>query len=340
MYNNYFRVDDNDRAFYDEYLKEQLPDVIIDAHMHINLPEHVKDVDEELIRRDWALQYGMVLPQPEAADIVAQMFPGKQYRMLGFPWPLMEADIAANNAYLSGLAEEGKLSALMCVRPQWSAEYCEQMLLEGGFAGFKPYPYMVSPVKDDEISIYDCIPKEQLRILQKHKKTLLLHIPRKRRLADDDNIREIRDIVQTYPDITIVLAHFGRSFSLSQFEAGIKKLGDDRRALFYDTAGVQDLELYRAAFDTLGADSILYGTDMPIFLWHGRIDWKDSKAVIYCREDFEWNPHIEGPDKEKAYTFFMYEQIRNTLSAMQAMGAGKKDVDNVFFGNAARAYGL
>ena len=164
----------------------------------------------------------------------------------------------------------------MSVRPEWSAEYCEQTLHEGGYLGFKPYPFMRSETEDDDISIFDFMPKHQLEVLNRNKKALLLHLPRHGRLPDDDNIRELRDIRQHYPDITVVLAHFGRCFGPEHFEAGMKKLGVDRDAFYYDTTGITEPGVYRRALDTLDIKHIIHGTDMPIFLFHGRMRWEGT----------------------------------------------------------------
>jgi uncharacterized protein len=211
-------------------------------------------------------------------------------------------------------------------------------LLEGGFCGFKPYPYLASDIKDDEISLFDCVTKPQLKVLDRHKKALLLHLPRRGRLADPDNIREILAILDAFPGITVVLAHFGRCFSLSQFEKGMELLGSAKDRVFFDTAAVADAAVYRAAFDTLDWKKIVYGSDMPIFLWHGRIDWTDAGTQIYCREDFAWNLHAEGPEEEAKYTLYMYGQIAHTVEAMRDAGANLGDFENVFYRNAVTAY--
>jgi uncharacterized protein len=340
MYNSYFKVSEIDRAFYDRFLRGRLPDRVMDAHVHMNLPEHVAGVSAQTVKNTWALQYGMILPYDEAKAIMGEMFPGKRCGMIAFSWPLPEADIEANNEYLSKLAGDGCLKALMTVRPEWSAEYCERMLCAGNFSGFKPYPFMASMIEDDDVSIFDFMPKEQLRVLDKYKKTLLLHLPRHGRLPDDGNIREIREMRSEFPDITIVLAHFGKCFDASYFEEGIKKLGDDKNAFYYDTAGITDPFIYKIALKLVDVKKIIYGTDMPIFLWHGRMQWSEKGLGLLCREDFSWNAHTEGTEKEKHYTFFMYEQINNLLNALEQAGAAKKDSEDIFYNNAQKAYSI
>jgi len=46
----------------------------------------------------------------------------------GFPWPIREADLMANNEYLAEMAKAGKLSPFMCVMPDWDSEDIEKTL--------------------------------------------------------------------------------------------------------------------------------------------------------------------------------------------------------------------
>ena len=335
---SYFKKYENDSHFYVKHLKGRMPKVIIDAHVHMNLPEHVANVSEHIIKNDWALECGFLMANEDLKYYTAQLFPDTDYRTIAFPWPLREADIIANNEYLSRLVSQGDLNALMCIRPEWNAEYCERILLEGGFIGFKPYPYMASDTKGTEISIFDFVKREHLKILDKHKKALILHLPRRGRLPDDDNIREIKDIVNSYPDIHLIIAHFGRCFTIKHFLEGIRKLGEDKNAIYFDTSAVLNPEIYEAALESLDWTRILFGSDMPILLWHGKRKWTETEYINLCREDFSWNKHIEERKKEDHYTFFLYEQINNILNALQKKGAGDKEKQGLFSDNALKAF--
>lgn len=335
----YFRRDANDERFYTEHIDGRLPCDIVDAHVHMNLPEHVAAVSGAAVAGDWALQCGLVMPYGDAAACQAALFPGRRVRMLAFPWPLPEADIPANNAYLSDLVKTRGIGALMTTRPEWSAEYVEERLLAGGFSGFKPYPYMAAAEKGAEVSIFDFLPRAHLAVADRHGKAVLLHLPRKGRLASDDNIREIRGIVQKYPGLRLVLAHYGRCFNPRFLREGLDKLGPDGRLLFFDTAAVMNPDVHELAFQRLDASQILYGTDMPIMLWHGRRAWTETEYFNLCREEFPWNGH-PCPEEEKDYTFFIYEQINAMLDAMERCGCPAGAADGIFRGNAQRVYEL
>ena len=154
---NYFHRDAQDEAFYEAHLAARLPAILIDAHMHINLPEHVAAISDETIRGDWAMECGTVMTYEDACAYHQTLFPRQSVRFLGLPMPIREADLAANNAYLTGLKQRhalpsqtsNRVQPLMGIRPEWPAAEVEQVLLEGGFAGFKPYPYMAAAEKGE-----------------------------------------------------------------------------------------------------------------------------------------------------------------------------------------------
>ena len=335
--NSWFVRDENDARYYAEHIENRLPESVFDAHVHLNLPEHVEKVSAQTVAGDWALQCGMSMSYEEAVAYHEALFPDVAMKMLALPLPLTEADMPANNAYLAGLVGENKVTALMGIRPEWDAESVEKQLLEGEFAGFKPYPYMAASEKGAEVSIFDFLPHHHLKLADRYGKTVLLHLPRKGRLADDDNIREIREIIQKYPGLRLVIAHFGRSFNVVYLREGLRKLGTDKSALYFDTAAVMNPAVHQEGLQQLRTDQILFGTDMPILLWHGTRKWTETEYFNLSREDFPWNRH-PYPEDEKNYTFFLYEQVRAMLDALEQSGASRQEIAGVFFKNACRVY--
>lgn len=321
-----------DERFYDEHLRDRMPPKLLDAHVHMNLQEHVQDVPPERIREDWALETGLHMDLPASREYYSALFPGVPVELNAFPFPLPEVDIEANNEYLGQLADEGAIRAMMSVRPQWTAEICEWALTGHRFAGFKPYPYLASQEKGADISIYDFMPRHQLEVLNRHRLSMMLHLPRHGRLPDPDNIRELREIRQDYPDIRIILAHFGRCFEGRTFQKAMEALGQDRGGFFFDCAAVTNFEVFVMALEQLDSSRILYGSDLPIMLWHGEQDWNEAgSAVNFTREDFSWNKSRKSPEEEAGYTFIAYRQMNNLLDAL---GSDRTAKERIFYANA------
>ena len=332
----YFQRTEFDDSFYREFLQHRLPPIIFDVHVHINRPEHISAVPPERWRSDWALESGHLLPCEDAYACARELFPDCRYRIAGFPWPIKEADMEANNAYLADKRAEGLLSPFMTVRPEWKPEEIEEILLREGFVGFKPYPDMVSGVKGADISIFDFLPHEQWQIADRYGKAVMLHLPRADRIAGPENVRELRDIRQKYPEVRIIIAHFGRSFCPYYLRTGLELLGSDGGGFYFDTTAVINPETYDLAFSRISSERILFGTDMPILFWHGRRAWTEKDYRNFCREEFSWNTQHEPAEVEAEYTLFLYEQMRAILDAMDRHHYDSGQRTAVFWSNAER----
>ncbi len=330
----YFHKTELDHDFYDRYLRDRLPGTIIDAHAHFNLPEHVAAITPETIAGDWALECGLIMTYEDACHYTRVMFPDKNWSFVALPWPLRDADTTANNAYVSSLSKEKKMRGLYTVRPEYNTEKIESEYIAGGFCGLKPYPYMASTVKGADVSIFDFMPHEQFELANRLHAPVLMHLPRAGRLPDPDNIAEIRVILNRYPNVKLVIAHFGRCFQHEYFEKALDVLGEDVNRLWFDSAAVLNPKVYELAFNHLDHRRILFGTDMPILLWHGKREWDEKGYHNLCREDFSWNKH-PYPEDEKNYTFFLYEQLNNILNILAGDEAA---IQNVFRRNAESVY--
>lgn len=332
---DYFHRTEADADFYARRLAPRLPGRILDIHTHINRWEHVADVPAERIADDWALQTGLHMTAEDGAHYFRTLFPDRAYSFVAFPFPIREAHLEANNAYIAECVRDGRIYAgLICVRPGDDLEELERSLTEWPVAGIKPYPDLVSGHKGSEVSIFEFLPESQLALAERLDRIVMLHLPRAGRMPDPENVRELRRIRQRYPDLRICIAHLGRCFTPRFFAEAMRELGEDRNGFWFDTAAVINPDVHRLAFKHLPLDRILYGSDQPIFLWHGRRRWTETTYQNLAREDFAWNRHSESPEQESAYTFYVYEQIANLLDVMADAGFGPAEADAVFAANA------
>jgi uncharacterized protein len=331
---------DLDEQFYQEKLKPRLPETIFDVHVHINLPEHVTQVPPERFQSDWALQTGSILTCEDAHRIAEDMFPGIRYSIAGFPWPVREADLKANNDYLAQMKRLGWLSPFMVVKPEWDTHEVEAVLLEGGFAGFKPYPDMVSGAKGAAIGILDFIPRAQWALLEKHRKTAVIHLPRAERLASKENVSELLEIRQTYPHVGIIIAHVGRSFCPDFMQRGLEAMGGHLDEFHYDLSGVMHAESLRLAFEAIPPERLFYGSDLPIFHWHGETECTPRGYLHLSRESYPWVKDHRSAETESRYLLILYRQVVAILDALEMRGATQTQVRGVFGENAKALLGL
>jgi len=329
-----------DSDFFEEKLRPRLPGSLFDVHVHINLPEHVRSVPAQRIESDWALQCGSVLTCEDAYRIAEDMFPGLTYSIAGFPWPVREADLEANNRYLAQMGRIGWLSPFMVVKPEWPAEKVETELVQGGFVGFKPYPDMVSGTKGADISILDFMPHAQWALLEKHRKSVVLHLPRAERLASRANVSELLEIRQRYPHVGIIIAHLGRSFCPDFLRRGLEALGSHAGEFHFDLSGVMQAECLRMAFESIPLGHILYGSDLPIFHWHGETQCTEKGYLHLTRENYPWVKEHRSSEKESRYVLFLYRQVAAILDALERRGATEAEKKGVWGENARKLIGL
>lgn len=327
-----------DVAFYDQFLKDRLPDRLFDVHQHILKSEFLKDIDPNVRKVDWAAQCYDEMTLEDSDAFAELLFPGVPFDRNALTAVSKGADIPGANRYLSGLVKEGRLRyAMFTLDPHWSDYEVERLLDEDGFVGIKPYPDLATGQKASEISIFECMPHSKLKILNSRKKAMTLHIPRAGRLADINNVNEIKRIHDEYPDIKLIVAHLGRCYSTETFETAINLMGRDYMGdLTFDMAAVLNPAVLDMALEVIDHKRFMWGTDLPIFMWHGRRHWTPTQYFNLAREDFPWNKHSEGPEAEAGYTFFLYEQVKNLLDAVERTGEGEELKANVFYKNAER----
>ncbi len=332
---SYFSKTERDEAFYETYLLPRLPRRILDAHAHFNLPEHLVNVGPERIASDWALQAGFQMSMEEAQVYVKALFPQQEYHFTGFGFPIAEADLQANNAYVAQLVKAKKLDfGLMMSHPQWDAKELRDQLRAGGFVGLKPYPDLISKSKGAEKSIFSFLPKSHIAAAYEMDKCILLHLPRAGRLADKDNVRELKEILREFPGIKLILAHLGRCFNPRYFEEAMVLLGEDIHKMWFDTAAVLNPKVHQLAFSSLAKERIFFGLDLPIFLWHGKRMWTEDTYSNLCREALPWKQNIEDEKAQSEYVFFVYEQLNNLLDTMEALYFSSDEKAGFFEGNA------
>ncbi len=334
---DYFKKTPYDENFYIKYIQQRLPDKIIDMHLHITTEEIRRNTVPDMT--DWAAQCGSVMTYEDYTDYSEVFYPGKKLYINALPSVTKGVDVKMGNEYIAGLKRANKARyCCMLTDPSWSGEETESMLLAGNFDGYKPYPDFVAGKKSVDIGMFDFVNREQYEVLNKHKKAMVLHLPRAERFPAEKNIKELIEIKENYPDIKLIIAHCGRSYAINVIREAHRKLGSILNEFYYDIAAVLNPQVLRYMLGHVDHHRIIYGTDLPVFLWHGRRRWTDDAYYNLAREDFAWNTHYEGKEKEADYTFFLYEQLKNILDIADEFG-GKSVAEKIFYSNAANYLG-
>lgn len=327
-----------DRKVYFEELDPWLPERIIDVHVHLALAAHVGPISEERKKANWAYEVGLQQSWEDLQCNLEKLFPSRQVDVVVFGVPLREVDLQKNNQYVLSILRDCSSNArgLLVTRPEWDPLVVENALCEG-YIGIKPYPDLANS-DTTEISVYDFVPRSHLEVLNRHSGVLMLHLPRKERLAHPDNIRELREISEEYPSIKLIVAHIGRSFCLPTAQRGLPGLVGLPN-VWYDIAAVMNADVIEYAIKTVGPERLLYGSDLPITLIRGYREHIGDTYVNYTDGDYSWNTNRKPPEIEATYTYYLYEELRALVSAVRRVGNERELMRGIMFDNAARLLG-
>lgn len=323
----------NDLSIYENDLLPWLPEEIIDCHVHVGRSEFCGPITPERMKDLWAIEVATHLTWTDLRSVYKTLLPAQNVSSLVFGWPYREISLEENNRYvLDGVLDSANRAVgLMVTHPGWDAGIIREGL-SLGFVGIKPYPDLTP--HGLECSIYDFLPHSHLNALNDVGGILMLHLPRKQRLADPENIREILEISDRYPAIKLIIAHIGRSFCLPTAEVGLPNFVNHPGILF-DTAANLNADVFRFALETIGPDRILFGTDLPITLMRGVREHVGDRYVNYTDGDYSWNIDRKSLEEESAYTYYMYEEIRAIVRAVKESGMGKAEMRKIMFSNCA-----
>lgn len=328
-------IRDIDKQVYEEKLAPWLPPRIIDFHIHVSLPQHFGDVQPKRCELIWAMEIAKSFSWEELAESCKLLFPRQAISSLVFGGVYQEVDIPANNAYvLDGICKPANCaSGLMVTRPEWDASVITDGMSQG-FCGIKPYPDL-APQGMDDAGIYDFVPKSHLAALNELGGVMALHLPKKARIADPDNIRELLEISRDYPDVKLVVAHIGRAYCLP---TAYHNLEHFRRIpnVYFDIAANLNGDVFRYALDVVGPDRLIYGSDLPVMLMRGVREHVDDKYINYTDGDYTWNTDRKNPDVESSYTFYVYEELIALKQSLDSAGLGADAAEKIMYGNAAR----
>ena len=336
-----FNYTDVDRAFWVKHLEDWVPQRVFDSHIHIiDQSYQLETVSEEMKRSYWVQELQNMMSADVAEHCYQTVFPGRDVCCTGFGWPFLGWEIEGSNEYVWKHLPQKNWNALAIVRPTWVAEQVEWLLSQPGVIGVKPYYSLIGHDADSrdkyiEASIFDFLPHHQLEVLNEHKAWVTMHVPKADRLGHPENQRDIKEIRKKYPDIKLVIAHFGRCYTKPHAEEGILPLADDP-GIYWDSSAVLNPEVHALAMEHIGPDQILYGTDNPMFMMRGRRKWEGRSYTNHTSQDFYFNTNRESPEIEAGYTLYMYEALKAMKQACEQVGIGRDGVEKMFFRNADR----
>jgi len=163
------------------------------------------------------------------------------------------------------------------------------------------------------------------RAADRHRAPIILHISRLQRFADTENIRQLKEVTQTYPALRLIVAHLGRSYNPLYLEKGLELLGG-AGDWWYDFSAVTNPEVHKLALRAIPHDRLCFGFDNPIMLSRGYYEFPTPSS---------YTMHIHGYNLESAdYPPLAHQILKGFKEAAEAVGLSRESVRKIFFDNA------
>ena len=329
-----------DVEFYQQNLRDFLPERIIDIHTHVWLDGHrKKNQAAEARLAAWPSKVAKDNSIEELKTTYNLLFPGKQVSALMFSMAESDDDLDTLNDYVTKSSQESGFPALIFASPKWDADEFKNKTLEGGFIGAKVYLSLAPAyIPGNEIRVFDFAPIHQLQVLNDLGGILMLHIPRRNRLKDPVNLAQLLEIEKKYPDIKLIIAHVGRAYCSEDIGNAFDVLS--KTNMFFDISANSNQFVFEQLIKAVGPKRILFGSDLPILRMRARRITENGTYVnivpkgLYGDVSGDKNMReVAGIDAENI-TFFLYEEIDAFKRAALAVNLTPAEIEDIFYTNA------
>ena len=350
-----FRYEDHVGMWKNE-LADFMPERFFDTHEHISPESLVGPMDEE--RRRSALTTYTGMEWEELLQVYADMYPGKEPRyVVGFGFVIHELDVRRANTYvLQKAKQDGRLLPMLLATPRdpdaLHAGYAEAQRLGVRVYGVKPYfDFADKPghFTAMDVELEDFVTPDMLEFCDRHGMVLILHTcdigmgsPALR-----DKVQRILD---TYPNLRLILAHMGRFYVKEQFfdflNSGFLEKNRDRQ-FWFDVSSVTDEDVFmRALAREDMIPRLLFAADHPFGLIPGIEMYSETMGGIFLtRDEYPWSdPKMleQFSEERKRLTYNNYHCLKSLKNALYAnisdpekRREAKKDI---FYRNACRVF--
>lgn len=310
-----------------EELDAFVPEKVLDFHVHVFAEGVIPE------GQNWG-PIGHPLNTYDYDDLAADLpliYPGRETAAVCFGTPTVAYDRARSNAYNARAAVPGRFFPLRLFDPlEDTPDETRRELETRGFYGIKPYLTYVRKPDPNQVEIVEMVPDWIMEQVNDLGQIVLLHIPRKARLADPLNQQHIADLCRRYPRAKIVLAHVGRAYYLKSVVGHLDRLRELPN-LWYDVAMVTHWEVLAHFFKTVRPDRVLYATDLPLAVAPGKsVEINHQYAYV---TPIPTKLSISDDHGKIVFTSFLYEELRACKKAMESLGLGRDYARGFFWDN-------
>lgn len=324
--------DSIDGPIYSTEIAPFLPERVFDFHAHIWRLEDFDQAPSDATRQSASLVF--VTDEFRADHLLAAtkcLFPDKEYRVQAFGFPFDEINDQRNNQHVSENVEMGKLeSALLLVRPGTSAEQIKDQILTHGFVGIKPYWTYVNWKAQNDVLLTDMLTNEHMKAVDELGCLVLIHLPRKGRLADRSNLEALERMSGEYPRAKLVIAHVGRAYCEWPAREALHKV-EGLPNIYFDTTFIQNSVVFQMLFEHVDSSRVFYGSDLPNSAVHGQVVCVNGINLFITRDPYPWS--LSRQSEPIRATYMAYESIRAIRDGALRAGLPDERMVRLFYEN-------
>ena len=318
-----------DVEFFERELASFVPERVFDAHCHVWHHDYAPE--------GWG-KIAKVVDYPMYRRLMADIHPGRHVAGL-FISSFTLSDLTLRPGADAWAAEQAAAApdcrSVAFVTPKDDPEQVREQVKSIGACGLKCYHLMCDEDPTWEADIPAYLPEPLVKVADEEGWVIVLHMVKSRGVADPGNIHWIRHYCQTYPNMKLILAHSARGFQPAHNLEGLPQLtGLDN--LWFDTSANCEPMAHQAIVRIIGHDKLMYGTDLPVTHARGRsvavadtFLWLYEETEVWQQPQMLVKPVLAG-----------LEHLRSLKWACWAEKLSDSQVEDIFWNNAARLFGL
>jgi hypothetical protein len=318
-------------------LMARLPDVIVDSHVHCQLREHARHAYAPIL--DLPLSSFPWFDLDESQLLHSVFFPGKDYRCVRFPVPVVGMDFDAANRYL--LESTASSDAVAVAGSRNDLPYTHKMIDHPRTAGLKMYHLESLP---PATTVFEVFPHEVLEHAEARQIPIIFHLPDQAAKL----LEPLQEIGSRYPDLEVVLAHVGRQLFVDPGTVYAFEQVAAFPNFSVDTAMVFSKDILSLALNSFGSERVLFGTDEPLGLIRANVYEDPAIGLKMSATDCDY--HWKLPEHEELHRLFgngaapmAFLQINSLLEVIDSLYEGPAmdaAVEAVFKTNAASRFAI
>ena len=315
-----------------EKLQDFIPQKIFDAHAHLHDLWHVPEGSN--LFSDYGVADAKTFLQAQK-----ELYGDRKVRGLLMPTPTVrlgaqrELRDPINRWMAEQLKDAPECVGAVYVMPGDTEEQIEVMLVNPQIRGFKCY-HLTADCKGKtfDAAIGGYLPVSAWVVANRHHMTITLHMVKEAALADPENMAYIKTMTAKYPNAVLILAHCARGFASWTAIEKVRELKGIPN-IYYDLAAICDPATMFEVIRQAGADKVLWGSDYCID--------RAKARPVNCADGFTWlYRHLLPDEVDFPVASTCVESLFAFYQACLMLDATRQDVEDIFYNNAIRLYGL